>query len=75
MQKCIAPTCFRQTVDRQLTCSQHWQELPSLMQDEIRLAYAARARGGAGASEKWLAVKRRAIDALAQQRVSAAVAR
>jgi hypothetical protein len=75
MPKCIAQTCFRQTVDRQMTCEQHWQELPLLVREEVRLAYVARSNDAEGSIEQWTTAKRRAIDALARQRVSTAAAR
>jgi hypothetical protein len=49
--------------------------LPDLIRREIQLAYSARAQGLEGAIEQWARAKRRAIDALSQQRVNDAAVR
>jgi hypothetical protein len=75
MRKCIHLTCFRQIIDHQLTCSEHWRMLPDAIKQEIAESYRARVNGMEGADLLWAHTKKRAIDALAQQRVSAAAAR
>jgi hypothetical protein len=75
MHKCIHFTCFRQIHDHQLTCSEHWRMLPPAIQNEIAETYRARVNGMKGADLLWAHTKKRAIDALRVQRVSAAAAR
>jgi hypothetical protein len=49
--------------------------LPPAIQNEIVETYRARVNGMKGADLLWAHTKKRAIDALAQHRVSAATAR